>query len=71
MELCDHSLSLNKFSNLITEAEVLEAMHQVCFLYEVADIKMEVWYTEYTEYQVCFLNKVSWASQKYSFQISN
>ncbi|CDP03520.1 unnamed protein product [Coffea canephora] len=29
MELCDHSLSLNKFSNLITEAEVLEAMHQI------------------------------------------
>ncbi|KAL3517463.1 hypothetical protein ACH5RR_020052 [Cinchona calisaya] len=29
MELCDHSLSINKFSNLFTEADVLEAMHQI------------------------------------------
>lgn len=29
MELCDHSLSNNRFSRLFTETEVLHAMHQV------------------------------------------
>ncbi|CAK9175966.1 unnamed protein product [Ilex paraguariensis] len=29
MELCDHSLSINRFSKLSTEGGVLEAMHQV------------------------------------------
>ena len=29
MELCDHSLSINKYSQLSTEGEVLEAMYQV------------------------------------------
>lgn len=32
MELCDHSLSTNKVSHLITEGEVLKALHQVCIL---------------------------------------
>ncbi|KAJ8623024.1 hypothetical protein MRB53_031553 [Persea americana] len=29
MELCDHSLSINKYSQLSTEGEVLEAMYQI------------------------------------------
>ncbi|KAI5680413.1 hypothetical protein M9H77_01640 [Catharanthus roseus] len=29
MELCDQSLSINKFSRLFTETEVLQAMHQI------------------------------------------
>ncbi|KAG8370656.1 hypothetical protein BUALT_Bualt13G0005900 [Buddleja alternifolia] len=29
MELCDHSLSINKLPNLLTEGEALDAMHQI------------------------------------------
>lgn len=31
MELCDHSLSMSRTSQLFTEAEVLQALHQVIF----------------------------------------
>lgn len=33
MELCDHSLSINKCSSLLTEGQVLEALYQVNFLW--------------------------------------
>lgn len=49
MELCDHSLSLKSFSDFFAEAEVLEAMHQVCIIYDVLDVKTEVPYTKYKE----------------------
>lgn len=29
LELCDHSLSINRLPKLLTEGEALEAMHQV------------------------------------------
>lgn len=33
MELCDHSLSIRKYSALFTEGQVLDALFQVCFSY--------------------------------------
>ena len=32
MEICDHSLSVNKGSELLAEGQVLEALYQVSFL---------------------------------------
>ncbi|KAL0457967.1 UNVERIFIED_CONTAM: Wee1-like protein kinase [Sesamum latifolium] len=57
LELCDHSLSVNKLPKLLTEAEALDAMYQNCRLLElVSRFSFMEWHTIYTRRGIAHLD---------------